>query len=163
MKRTVYFIGFFICAALLISAYYFQYARGIAPCPLCIMQRIAFFLIGLTFLLAFIHNPNNKKIQFRYLLALLVFILFGLIIAMRQVYLQHLPIGSVSACTPGLNFMLQNFPIHETLRLLFYGGGDCAIVHWRFIGLSMAEWALICFSGFLIAAIYCLIKRNKKI
>ena len=40
------------CLALVaFSVYYLQAAIGLLPCPLCVMQRIAFILFGITALL----------------------------------------------------------------------------------------------------------------
>ncbi len=48
------------CAALLGYGYYVQHVLFIDPCPLCVLQRLAFIWIGAVSLLAFIHNPAAK-------------------------------------------------------------------------------------------------------
>src|ERR1051326_9624641 len=41
-------------AAAILGAFYFQYALGLAPCPLCLEQRIAYYVaIPLALILAF--------------------------------------------------------------------------------------------------------------
>jgi len=47
------------CAALLGYALYVQHADFLDPCPLCILQRVAFMWIGSVALLAAIHNPGK--------------------------------------------------------------------------------------------------------
>jgi disulfide bond formation protein DsbB len=69
----------------------------------------------------------------------------GAAIASRQVWLQHLPADQVPACGPDLFFMLENFPLAQTLKRLVSGTGECAKVDWTFLGLSIAEWSLACF------------------
>ena len=150
-KRKYYLLGLIICVLLLGTVYYFQYARHMAPCPLCIMQRVAYYLLGITCLIAACHNPKQTG-QRIYATLLLVFSGYGIGIAIRQLYLQSLPFGQAPACAPSLNFMLKNFPLHETLKAMFYGSGDCAVVHWQFLGLSMAGWSLVFLVGFFIAA-----------
>ena len=71
----------------------------------------------------------------------------GFGVAARQVWLQHLPPDQVPACGPDLFFMVENFPLTRTLQNLFKGSGQCAEVTWRFLGLSIAEWSLLCFAG----------------
>jgi disulfide bond formation protein DsbB len=125
------------------------------------MQRLAYYLLGLTCLIAVLQNPN-KLGQRVYAVLLLIFSTFGAGIAIRQLYLQSLPFGQAPACAPSLNFMLKNFPLHETLKSLFYGSGDCAIVHWQLFGLSMAAWSLIFLICFFIAGLFLLVKTRSK-
>ena len=40
-------------------ALYAQYVLGLAPCPLCIFQRVATIVTGILFLIAAIHNPRT--------------------------------------------------------------------------------------------------------
>jgi len=60
----------------------------------------------------------------------------------------------VPACGPDLFYMLDNFPLGRTLQLLLRGSGQCAEVHWRFLGLSIAEWSLVWFTAFALAALW---------
>lgn len=158
MQRTLYLVGFLICLALLATVYYFEYAVGLKPCPLCIMQRIAFFALGMTCFIAFWQNPLTYGRRI-YAALISAFSIFGVVMAGRQIYLQHLPLGQAPPCAPGLNFMLQHFPLHQTLQVLFYGSGDCAQVHWTFWGLAMSEWSLLFLVGFLISAIILAVKK----
>ncbi len=140
--RTSRFILFFFCHELLVSAYYFQFVDGLEPCPLCIFQRLAFAGMGLLFLLAALHNPRalGKKI-YNYLT--LVPTLVGVVVAARHVWLQHLPKDEVPTCGPGLNYLLDNFPLSDALDKVFRGSGECAEVSWRILGFSMPELTLI--------------------
>jgi disulfide bond formation protein DsbB len=49
--------------------------------------------------------------------------------------------------------MLESFPLTEALPMIFRGTGDCTKVLWRFLGLSIAEWSLICFAILVVTAI----------
>ena len=51
--RTQFLLGFLACAALLGYAFHTQFrdVNPLDPCPLCIFQRIAFFALGVVFLL----------------------------------------------------------------------------------------------------------------
>ena len=146
-SRGYFLTTFFACCAVLGTVYYFQYAKGIHPCPLCIMQRIAFYGIGLSSLLGLLFSARS---QYGHAFITL-FSSFGIVMAGRQLYLQHLPAGQAPACAPSFNFMLKNFPLHQTLKTLFYGSGDCAIVHWQFLGLSMAGWSEVILLAILVS------------
>jgi len=158
-KRFIYFIGFLICAAVIAAVYYLQYAKGVKPCPLCIAQRFAYYIIAIIFLIASLHNPR-KLGQRLYAILIIIFSLIGGNFALRQILLQHLPPGEAPACAPSLNFMLHNFPLHQTLKVLFYGSGDCAVVHWTFFGFSLAWWSLLFFIIFFLSAIVSLFKAK---
>ncbi|MGI9310787.1 MAG: disulfide bond formation protein B, partial [bacterium] len=67
----------------------------------------------------------------------------GATVAARHVYLQSLPADQVPACGPGLEFMLDTFPLQETLALILRGSGECAEVDWTLLGLSMPAWSLL--------------------
>ncbi|HEY3486771.1 MAG TPA: disulfide bond formation protein B, partial [Gammaproteobacteria bacterium] len=72
--------------------------------------------------------------------------LAGMAVAGRHVWLQHLPPARVPECGPGLEFILQNFPLRDALGLIFKGSGECAKVDWVFLGLSMPAWTLLIFT-----------------
>jgi protein dithiol:quinone oxidoreductase len=136
-------------AALLAYGYYLQFVEGQEPCPLCMTQRICFYLIALFGLLAVFNNRN--KIAQRALAGLgFLSAATGLGVASRQLWLQHLPADQVPACGPGFNYIIETFPILEAVEIMFKGNGNCAEVTWQFLGLSIAGWAFIAFTGFIV-------------
>jgi disulfide bond formation protein DsbB len=148
------------CAGLLGYGYYLQYFQGQDPCPLCLLQRGFYYAVGITFVIGAVHGPARFGAR---IYAWMGFLLAagGFGVAARQVYLQHLPPELVPACGPDLFYMLDNFPIARTLQLLLRGSGQCAEVHWRFLGLSIAEWSLLWFAGFAVAALYLALRKNE--
>lgn len=156
--RNIYLITFILCALLLAGAYYLQYVAGLKPCVLCILQRVVYFAIAIITLLAVVINP--RQLLHKIFALLLSFIsLVGILIAGRQTWMQYLPPKDVG-CGPNLNFMLHNFPLSQVIKTLFYGSGNCALVTWRLIGLSMAEWSLLFFCGFFAVFLYLLMKKK---
>jgi disulfide bond formation protein DsbB len=147
--------GAAVCAALLAYAYYLQYFEGQDPCPLCLVQRGFYYGIGLVLLAGAIHGRGARW----YALGALLFALGGLATAARQVWLQHLPADQVPACGPDLFYMMDNFPLARTLQLLLRGSGQCAEVHWTFLGLSIAEWSLAWFVLFAFYALWLALKK----
>jgi disulfide bond formation protein DsbB len=143
--------AFLACAGLIGFGLYLQHALGLEPCPLCILQRYAFVAAGLVALAAALHGPGRLG-QRIYAGLLAAVALAGLGVAARQVWLQHNP-PPVAECGPGLEYMLESFPLTQLLPALFQGSGDCAKVVWTFLGLSIPEWALACFSGLVVTGI----------
>ena len=128
---------------------YFQYYLQLEPCPLCIMQRVVVMSIAAVLLLAALHNPGGRGIRVYGVLVMLVAAI-GAAIAGRHVWLQHLPPDQVPECGPGLDYILEVFPLSEALQMVLHGSGECAEVLWRFLGLSIPGWTLVAFSGFIL-------------
>jgi disulfide bond formation protein DsbB len=149
-RRLFNAAGFAVCAGLLGFAYFLQFHEGLDPCPLCIFQRVVFIVLGVVFLLAAVHNPARIGSRvYGVLIALIASTGAG--IAAWHIHLQHLPPGQVPECGPGLDYMLEVFPLSETLRLAFTGSGECAEIVWTFLGLSIPSWTFLCFLGIGIA------------
>lgn len=156
--RTWFLLGFLSCFSMLAVGAYFQFVEQLEPCPLCISQRIAILLTGITFLIAFVHNPAQKGIQ-RYAILGAVFALAGSAISARHVWLQNLPPDEVPECSPGLSYIFENFPLNETLKLMLSGTGECADVLWTLFGLSIPGWTFIAFLGLATLSLYQLINK----
>jgi len=142
--RLFYLIIILICTGLLGFGYYLQFGKGLEPCPLCIFQRLAYTAILVIAAIGLFHGPRRPWLWI-YSGLVSVAAVAGILIAGRQVWLQHLPADQVPECGPGLNYMLQVFSLPKTLQMVFRGSGECAEVHWTFLSLSIAEWSLICF------------------
>lgn len=155
------FVGL-ACAALLGWALYKQHVDFVDPCPLCVLQRVAFLWIGAVALLAALHGPGRTG-QWIYGVLVIIGGVKGMILAGRHVWLQSLPADQVPDCGMGLNYMLDTMPLLAVFREVFYGAGECAEVMWRFLGLSIPAWALVWFSVFTLGTLIILIvsKRNK--
>lgn len=132
------------CTALLGFGYYLQFQQGLTPCPLCIFQRLAFLGVLIPAVLGVLFGPKKRGAQILSLLLMLVADI-GAAIAARQVWLQHLPEDRIPECGPGLDFLLEAYPLAEAIQTVLRGSGDCAKVDWTLLGLSIAEWSLINF------------------
>jgi protein dithiol:quinone oxidoreductase len=133
-----------ICAGLVTYAFYTQFYEGLEPCPLCILQRVAMIVLCALFLLAAAHHPGKLGVRVYAVLIALV-ALTGAVLAGRHVWIQHLPADQVPECGPSLSYMLDVFPLNETLEMVFTGSGECAKVNWMFLELSMPAWVLLWF------------------
>jgi protein dithiol:quinone oxidoreductase len=157
--RTIFLLIFLCCLALLGFGLYLQHVKGLEPCPLCVMQRYAFVLIGLVALLAALHGPKRTGIRL-YGVGTAIGALLGIAVAVRHVWLEHLPKDQVPSCGPGLDFIMESFPLSKALPMIFKGSGECANVTWRFLWLSISEWALAWFAAFFLTGLW-LSLRNK--
>jgi disulfide bond formation protein DsbB len=142
--RRGYALGFVVCLALLGFALYLQHYEQQEPCPLCILQRIAFIALAVIFLIAALHGPG-KTGSAVYGGVLLLVAAIGAAIAGRHVWLQHMPSHQVPECGPGLEYMLQRLPLSQALDKILKGSGQCAETGWTFLGASIAEWSLLWF------------------
>ena len=140
--RQANLLGFAACAGLLAYAYYAQLVLHLEPCPLCIFQRVGVLAIGLVFLIAAAHDPVGwGRRVYAALLGLAAAATAG--VALRHLYIQSLPPGSVPSCGASLNFMLQVFPLNEVVTKVLSGSGECAKITWKFLGVAMPGWVLI--------------------
>ena len=135
-------IGFACCAGLLAYAYYAQYVMHLEPCPLCIFQRVGVFCLGLLFVIAAAHD-GGAWARRAYALLIALAAIATAAVAIRHLYVQSLPEGSVPACGASLDFMLKVFSLGEVLVKVLTGSGECARVTWSFLGLAMPGWVLI--------------------
>jgi len=144
--RVWYLFVVFCCVLLLGFALYNQYVDYLDPCPLCVFQRLVFIWMGAFALLAAIHNPGRTGLRI-YAWLVASGAVLGAAIAGRHIWLQSLPADEVPECGPGLNYMLDNFPLTEVLASVLRGSGSCAEVIWSFMGMSMPMWTLIWYTG----------------
>ena len=153
-NRLLFAAPALVCAALLGYGYYLQYFEAQDPCPLCLVQRGFYYLVLLIFAVAAVHDPRKNLANAIYCTTACLLAVGGAAIAARQVWLQHLPPDRVPDCGPDLFFMLENLPLSRTIEKLFTGSGQCAEVHWTFLGLSIAEWSLAWFAALALYALW---------
>lgn len=140
-------IIFFFSALVLCVSFYLQYAKGLEPCPLCLMQRICIIAILAASGFAFFDAKFRSIPRF----FVLGFALAGLFFALRQIWLMSLPADQIPACLPGLKVLVQYFPWKEVAHALFWGSGDCTEITWTWLGLSLPTWSAI---YFLLVALF---------
>ncbi|MCL6271173.1 disulfide bond formation protein B [Sansalvadorimonas sp. 2012CJ34-2] len=136
-----------------------QHVVGLEPCPLCISQRIVVISITLVVLIAAIHNPQTKGKR-NYGRIVFVLGLFGIGLAVRQLYLQSLPVDQAPACMPGLDYLVEVLPLTELITVMFSGTGDCAEVQWSFLGLTIPGWTLVCFICYSIFGLLEMVRKH---
>lgn len=141
------------CLALLgFAVFYLQDAVGLLPCPLCVMQRIAFILFAFTALIAAAHRPAGAA-RWAYAGLLDLWATLGAAVAGWQVYLTYHPHAAECGISPEERF-LNGLPLAKWWPAMFEANGDCTRVDWKFLGLSVPELSLIAFILLSFIAIY---------
>ncbi len=145
-SRLSYATGFAVCAAAYAVAWYLQYFQGVAPCPLCMIQRVLVIAIGSVCLVAAIHAPGlvGRRI-YGAIVALIA--LLGVGVGTRHLWLQGLPPDQAPACGPGLSYIFEHLRLDRALEMVIMGSGECSEVLWSFLGLSLPAWTLLAFVG----------------
>ena len=83
----------------------------------------------------------------------------GAFVAARQSFLQWYP-PEVLSCGRDLYGMIESFPLKRVIPMIFKGSGDCSVIDWTFLGLTIANWSFLCFSG--IAALSALLLWRRR-
>lgn len=142
--RNCYLMGFFVSVSVLVVAIYLQVEMGLAPCPLCQLQRFFLLLVGCAFLIAALQNRQGLGIRLCGFFGLL-FSGFGIAVSGRHLYLQWLPAGEAPSCVAGLDYLLNTLPISEVIKMTLRGNDVCAQVGWQLWGLGIPAWSLLFF------------------
>jgi protein dithiol:quinone oxidoreductase len=144
-RRSGNALGLVACAGLMGYALFAQYVLGLAPCPLCIFQRIATILTGILFLIATLHNPRTTGARvYGALIGLAA--LGGVLISARHIWIQAQPPGTVAACGADLNYLMEIMPVTDVVTKVLTGSGECGQIDWTLLGLSMPWWVAISLS-----------------
>ena len=143
--RKVSLFGLIASIAMIIFAIaYFQMYKGFEPCPLCILQRMGVSAVAIVFLLAALHNPSRIGNVVYSLLGFIAACLGGAV-SIRHLWLQHLPQDAIPQCSPGYDYIVDNFPLMDAIPMLLKGSGECSETLWSLIGLSIPAWTLVAF------------------
>ena len=115
--RQLNLAGFLACLGMMAYALYAEHYLQLAPCPLCVFQRMAVIALGIIFLIATLHYPSGwgRRVYAGLLLAAAG---FGVGVAGRHVWIQNLPADQVPACGAGYDYIMETLPIGEALSFL---------------------------------------------
>ena len=153
--KSGYILGSIACFATVALALVIQTKYNLEPCPLCITQRMFFIGLGVLFLIGAFVKPAS--ILQKILAALQVLTAMGGAgWAIRHWYLQAHKGEIIADCGVGFDYMFENFPLKKMFTLIFKGTGDCAVIDWAFLGLTLPQLALITFVAFGVYAVWLL-------
>lgn len=156
--RGIFLLIFLGCTSLIGYALYLQLIENLLPCPLCVVQRMAYWLVGLIALLAFFHCPGaTGRRVYSGMIAAFAFI--GAVVALRQAWLVRYPKAFECGISPEEEF-LNALPIARWWPAMFEANGDCADATWEFASLTLPDWSAIFFLIFGGLAIYAFLGRR---
>ena len=145
IKKDSYWLVLSSSFLALALAYFSELILNLAPCSLCIYQRVPYFILLVLSGLAIIFLPLRKYILF----LVIPLYLSEIILAGYHVGVEHYWIDDVYTCSAG-----------SPAEILSFGeiASSCSEVRFRFMNLSMAEWNLI----YAIFLLYGFLKIEKK-
>ena len=129
----------------------------LAPCPLCIFQRLLYLVIGLV-ALAGVLLPGGRLLWSALIAALAV---GGVAVAGYQTWMQAFPLlatecgySDPNAIERLVDWLGMQWPA------LFLATGFCTSREWEFLALSMANWSLLIFAGIVGYAVLLFMGRD---
>lgn len=145
-------------------AWYLEVYQHVIPCSLCILQRWGMYFC-LVFAVLSVVTCFFKlyKTSISLICISLLGNIFSLIMALRNVWLQTLPEDKIPSCGLDIETLLDVVPFLQAVKQTFQGSGDCAQKAWVFLGQSLAVWASVFFTLYLILQIIVIYKiiKNK--
>jgi len=134
-----------------------QHLLRLAPCSLCIFQRLLYLVIGLV-ALAGVLLPGGRLLWSALIAALAA---GGVAVAGYQTWMQAFP-HLATECgysDPNLIERLVDW-LGMQWPSLFLATGFCTSREWEFIGLSMANWSLLVFAGIVGYAALLFVRKD---
>jgi disulfide bond formation protein DsbB len=134
---------FALSAATILGAWFFEYAVGLAPCPLCLEERIAYhIIIPLSFLMAiaaFVHAP--PKLLAVGFAAIIVAALCNVVLGAYHAGVEWHFWAGPAECSGPLGDLTAQGSLLDQLHSVNIVRCDEAA--WRFLGLSLAGYNVL--------------------
>ena len=157
--RIIFLTVFLICAGSLVYAVYLQLVKNLLPCPLCVAQRLSYWVIGLTAIVAVAHNPRTL-VRRLYSGVMMIAALVGGVVATRHSWLVRYPESFECGISPEER-LLNSLPIARWWPTMFEANGDCSESSWEFMSLTIPDWSAILFILMAILSGYALLARQR--
>jgi disulfide bond formation protein DsbB len=144
------------CFGLVAIGMELQVLLHLAPCPLCIFQRLIYMTIGAVALIG-AAAPAGRPVWAGLVVALAA---LGFGVAGYQTWMQAFPEMATECgyADPSLIERLVDW-LGMQYPSLFLATGFCTSRDWEFLGMSMANWSVLLFAG--IAGYVFLVFRRK--
>ena len=154
--RRIYAISFVLALGFFTGGIVLGTLLYLAACPLCIIQRMLYLLFALAALIGLVFHRSAPTRAFVCVLMLGV-AGTGVFVAGYQTWIQHYPSGIGCAVNSP---WWEEFVYWAGAKapLLFQAGGVCEDARWKLLGLSIAEYSLIAFSGLTLLALVALLR-----
>jgi len=156
--RPFWFALLFTALGLEAAALYFQYVMGLDPCVLCVYERLAVAGIALSGLLGLL-APGLLLWRLLCYVIWVASAIWGLTLAMKHVGIQF---GTSNlSCEFFANFPAW-FKLDEWLPSVFTPTGYCNDIQWQLFSLTMPQWMLVVYSGYLFLLMVALIVELRR-
>ncbi len=135
-----------------------QQTMHIAACPLCILQRMLALLLVISAALGWLFIDQRAG-RIAASLLMLASTATGAFVAGYQTYLQRFAHDTQCSGQAAWWELLVDWA-GEKVPLLFYASGLCSDPAFKFVGLSLAEWSLVLFTGLTALILRSLLRRS---
>ena len=151
LSLSLFSLGLVIFAVILQQVGY----QGVSflPCPLCILQRVAYLGITIFCFLAVGIAPLRKLFHGLAVISAA----YGVSVAARQVWLLSHP--EISCGIDPLEVWINQFQLAKGLPWLFKADGLCSAKLPTILGLQVPEWSLFWFGVLLLILLITLFRK----
>ncbi|WP_274570866.1 disulfide bond formation protein B [Neisseria leonii] len=150
--RRAVWTAFVLGALCTAGSFFAQYVLLLNPCPLCILQRLAVMAVmlvsGVCLLLPLMRRGAQRSA------AVLISIpaVWGVGVAVYQLWLQSLPDMERPSCGAPWTFRLRDWPLFDVWEPVVRGMGDCAS-RTAVLGVPLPVWTLL-FAAAVLAVVW---------
>lgn len=146
--------------ATLLGAWFFQYVLKLQPCPLCLEQRIPYYIVIplalLLALVAWLHAPG-RLIALGFLAITLVMLCSAALGAYHAGVEWRFWVGPTDCSGPLSDFSAKGMLNQlQSIRVV-----RCDEAAWRFLGLSLAGYNVLISLALAAMAAFCLLLRRR--
>ncbi len=159
--RKLSILGFLICLSALAGAIFLEEQYLASPCPLCMLQRMVYVLLGITFVFGIIFRLQSI-LKYFYTGIIFLISLLGFSIAAYQFWLQYFAPPQRISCTASLQRLIETYPFLDALKMAFTNSPECARVDFTIFTISIAGWSVIFFGLFIIVTSYVIYMQKKR-
>ncbi len=160
-RRLFFLLGLIPLLAIAFAKFYLEDVQLLEPCPYCMLQRGVMLLFTAVFWMsALLVNQGSRFFSTISMLLIVVVAVLGVIISGKHIYLQLNPSDALG-CTQTTLAITEVFD-YQIVKDLLLTGGDCSLIDWTFMGLSIPMWTLILTVVLAIAGVVINLSARKR-
>lgn len=153
--RGAWFLLMLFAVIFEMCALYFQYALELAPCVMCIYERVAMLGLVAAGLIGMI-SPDNFLARWMAILLWGISAGWGVKLSVEHVSYQFPDPNDLFGPTCDIFVTFPSWaPLNRWLPSVFEASGECSKIVWQFLSLSMPQWLVLIFGCILIT--FCLV------
>lgn len=160
LSRGSWFLLLLSCIAFEATGLYFQHNMQLAPCVMCIYERVAFLGIACAALIGLI-APRSLLLRLLALALGLASAVKGLLLALQHTEYQLNP-KPWEQCPLMVEFP-ETLPLNKWLPQIFESYGSCSELQWSFLGFAMPQWLIVIFAAYVLVLGLVLLSQLKRI